>query len=170
MQLRAWTQEPNCPIQILPLTCSSVTCPCDFASLLLVSVLLLLLFLLPSPSSPAHITKGPCTECVQEAQPGSRAQCGPRWPGLAWLGAGSGLQRIQEVPEIQEISLFLRKAQILKTSLGSRKTGLDSALGAARCHPLPSLFQMSTWICIEPNAKAVFLFPPSLYAFGMETS
>ena len=138
--MRAWTQEPNCPIQILPLTCSSVTCPCDFTSLLLVSVLLLLLFLLPSPSCPAHITKGPWAECVQKAQPRSRAQCGPRWPGVGWLGAGSGLQSIQEMPEIQEISQFLREGQILKNSLGSRKTGLDSALRAARCHPLPSLF------------------------------
>lgn len=60
--------------------------------------------------------------------------------GSGVAGAGSGLQRIQEMPEIQEISQFLRKAQILKNSLGSRETGLDSALGAARCHPLPSLF------------------------------
>ena len=93
-----------------------------------------------SPSSSAHITKGPWTALVQ---------CGARWPGAGsgrqrspgtiWEPgpAWPGLQNIQEMPAVQELSRFLREGQILENSLGSRKTGLDSALGAARCHPLP---------------------------------
>ena len=116
--------------------------------LVTVSVLFTIVTVL-SPSSPAHITKGLWTALVQEAQLKSRARRGARWPGAGsgpqqspgtiWESgpAWPGLQSIQEMPAIQELSQFLREGQILENSSGLRKTGLDPALGAARCHPLP---------------------------------
>lgn len=49
----------------------------DFAFLLLIAVLLSVL-LLPSPSSPAHVEKGPWTERAWQGRPQGRAgQAGP---------------------------------------------------------------------------------------------
>lgn len=152
--------------------------------LVTVSVLFTIVIVL-SPSSPAHITEGPWTALVQEAQLKSRAvrgqvagvggsglQGSPRtiWePGPAW----PGLQSIQEMPAIQELSEFLREGQILENSSGSRKTGLDSALEAARCHPLPSqrrsdsdrpIGTFSCWHRAEcQGSLPVSSFPPCLW-------
>ena len=149
--------------------CLSLVAPSPVSALFTIVVVL-------SPSSPAHITKGPWTAHVQ---------CGARWlgagsgpqrsPGTIWepSPAWPGLQNIQEMPAVQELSQFLRDGQILENSLGSRKTGLDSALRAARFHPLPpqrcsdSDRPMSTF---SHWNTAVFLLALSLHAFGMEMS
>ena len=76
------------------------------------------------------------------------------------------------MPAIQELSQFLREGQILENSSGLRKTGLDSALGAARCHPLPPqrcsdsdrpMSTFSRWHRAEcQGSLPVSFFPPCL--------